>query len=186
MLSGCLPFEVEGGDNNIKELIKIIMAGLTKQNFHQLGQFSIESKLLTSQLLVVDQDLRINLNEVSKHIWISKLDNDEQVPFKLSLCMQVEVAKMVQAKLKLNHLTPNQILAYVLSAKGMFARDLVTPSQPEMLTKIKPVMLRSPKLVREASEVSTSEEASAVKLPSPPIPKSKLKTNPKIPSPALP
>ena len=60
MLSGRLPFEVEGGDNNIKELIKIIMAGLTKQNFEQLGQVYIESKLLISQL--VDQALRINLN----------------------------------------------------------------------------------------------------------------------------
>ena len=96
MLSGCLPFEVEGGDNNIKELIKIIMTGLTKQNFQQLGQVSIESKLLISQLLVVDQALRININDVSKHIWISKLDDDEQVPFRLSLDMQLGVAKMVR------------------------------------------------------------------------------------------
>ena len=203
MLSGRLPFEVEGGDNNIKELIKIILAGLTNQNFQQLGQVSNESKLLISQLLVVDQDLRINLDDVSKHIWISKLDDDEQVPFRQFLDMQLEVAKMVQAKLKLNHLTPNQILAYVLSAKGMFgktagcfnllARDLVTSSQPKMLTKIKPVMLRSPKLVKEAPEVSVSkpstseEEAPAVKLPAPPIPKSKPKTSPKAakPSPAM-
>ena len=42
MLSGQLPFEFEGGDNNINELIKVINTGLTKQNFANLGQCSIE------------------------------------------------------------------------------------------------------------------------------------------------
>jgi serine/threonine protein kinase len=169
MLSGYLPFEFEGGDNSINELVKIIMVGLTKQNFHQLGQVTIESKLLISQLLVVDQDHRININEVSKHIWISKLDDDDQVPFKLSLCMQLEVGKMVQDKLKLNHLTPNQILAYVLSTKGMFgktagcfnllARDLVTSSQPKMLTKylfINPLPQKRPLMLNSLLHQSQS------------------------------
>ena len=67
MLSGQLPFEVDGGYNHIKELIDIIMAGLTKENFERLGQVSMESKLLISQLLVVDQEHRIKIAEVAQH-----------------------------------------------------------------------------------------------------------------------
>ena len=65
--------------------------------------------------------------------------------------MQMEVAKMVQAKLKLNHLTPNQILTYVMSAKGMFgktagcfnliAMDVMSSNKLQDFTKTKPVNL---------------------------------------------
>ena len=65
---------------------------------------------MISQLSVVDQDLRINIGDVSKQMWI----------------IQMEVTKMVQAKIKLSHLTPNQIVAYVLSAKGKLLKTAGT------------------------------------------------------------
>ena len=101
MLSGQLPFEVEGGDNEIKELIGIIMAGLTKQNFERLGQVSIESKLLISQLLMVDQNSRIKIEDVSKSVWISKMEEEQlqERPITLTLEMQLKVAKMVHSNL---------------------------------------------------------------------------------------
>ena len=67
---------------------------------------------MISQLSVVDQDLRINIGDVSKQIWIIQ--------------MEMEVTKMVQAKIKLSHLTPNQIVAYVLSAKGKLLKTAGT------------------------------------------------------------
>ena len=152
MLSGQLPFEVEGGYNNIKELVDIIMVGLTKQNFNSLGKVSMEAKLMISQLLVVDQDLRIKISDVSKHMWITQMEDmqGQEMPTTLTLEKQMEVAKMVQAKLKLSHLTPNQILAYVLSAKGklgktagcfsLMARDLDTSSSESMMTNVKQMM----------------------------------------------
>ena len=196
MLSGQLPFEVEGGHNKIKELIDIIMVGLTKQNFERLGQVSIESKLLISQLLMVDQNLRIKIGDVSKSVWISKMEEEQlqEIPSTLTLEMQLEVAKMVQAKLNLNHLTPNKILAYVLSAKGQFgktagcfsllARDLITsPKQSMMMTKIKPVMNRSPKYIKHAPEnplipkPSNSQDPCATKSPYPRPPTPRHKTS---------
>ena len=157
MLSGQLPFQAARGEN-INELIHVINIGLTKQNMDCLGQVSIESKLLITHLLVVDQDLRIDLTEVSKHTWLSKLavaHMDTAQSFTLSSCMQMEVAKMVQEKLKLHHITPNQILSYVMSAKGKFgktagcfnlhARDLVISSKSGF-KKIRVVKLRSPVL----------------------------------------
>ena len=152
MLSGQLPFEVEGGYNNIKELVDIIMVGLTKQNFNSLGKVSMEAKLLISQLLVVDQDLRIKIGDVSKQMWITQMEDMQvqEMSTTPTLEKQLEVAKMVQAKLKLSHLTPNQILAYVLSAKGklgktagcfsLMARDLDTSSTQSMMTNVKQMM----------------------------------------------
>ena len=138
LISGRLPFEVEG-DNNVRELMKVINAGLTEQNMKNLGQVSMKSKLLISQLLQVDQTTRIKLPEVSIHMWLSELADHDKISsssYTMHLSMQIEVAKLVQVKLKLSHLTPNQILAYVMSAKGMYgktagcfnilARELVT------------------------------------------------------------
>ena len=74
----------------------------------------MKSKLLISQLLQVDQEKRIKLPEVFNHIWLSELNNRDQLgisSYTMPLSMQMEVAKLVQAKLKLNHLTLNQILA---------------------------------------------------------------------------
>ena len=160
MLSGQLPFEVVGGYNNIKELSDIIMAGLTQENFSKLGEVSLEVKLLISQLLVVNMDDRIKIEDVFKHSWITGMDEINSQPTistTLTQDMQIDVAKRVQAKLKLNHLTPFQILAYVFSAKGKFgktagcfnllAKDLCSPStKPTIMVNIK-----DPILVPESS-----------------------------------
>ena len=124
MLTGQLPFEVKGGYNNIKELIDIIMEGLTDDHFANLGKVSMEAKLMLSQLLVVEQDVRIHTSGVNKHMWITQIDEMkiQAMPTILTQEMQMMVANMVRVKLKLNHLTPNQILAYVFSAKGSFGK----------------------------------------------------------------
>ena len=168
MLSGQLPFQAARGEN-INELIHVINIGLTKQNMDCLGQVSIESKLLITHLLVVDQDLRIDLTEVSKHTWLSKLavaHMDTAQSFTLSSCMQMEVAKMVQEKLKLHHMTPIQILSYVMSAKGKFgktagcfnllARDLVISSKSGF-KKVRVLKLRSPVQIGPAELVDVAE-----------------------------
>jgi len=157
MLSGQLPFEVIGGYNNIKELSDIIMSGLTRENFEKLGEVSVEVKLLISQLLVVDMNNRIKIEDVVKHIWITQIDYQPTISTTLTQDMQVKVAKMVQEKLKLNHLTPFQILAYVFSAKGMFgktagcfnlmAKDLSRSSMKPM----EMVKIKDPVLVAESS-----------------------------------
>jgi len=156
MLSGQLPFEVIGGYNNIKELSDIIMAGLTMENFAKLGEVSLEVKLLISQLLVVDMDNRIKIEDVVKHIWITQIDFQPTTSTTITQEMQVKVAKMVQVKLKLNHLTPYQILAYVFSAKGKFGKtagcfnlmvkDLSSSSTKPMLN------IKDPILVAESSQ----------------------------------
>ena len=108
---------------------------------------------------------------------------------------------MVQAKLKLNHLTPHQILTYVMSAKGMFgktagcfnllARDVMSSKKLQDFTKTKPVNLRSPVFVKEAAAISVAKESKSLEpLDAGPyllIPNYKPKTIPKIttPSPAL-
>eukprot|EP00091_Calanus_sinicus_P009220 TRINITY_DN21696_c0_g1_i1.p1 TRINITY_DN21696_c0_g1~~TRINITY_DN21696_c0_g1_i1.p1 ORF type:complete len:199 (-),score=79.47 TRINITY_DN21696_c0_g1_i1:29-595(-) len=79
---------------------------------------------------------------------------------------------MVQAKLKLNHLTPNQILAYVLSAKGklgetagcfsLMARDLDTSSTQSMMTNVKQ-MLSNP-----STSQTTPAAITMIRRPHPP------------------
>ena len=126
------------------------MEGLTDDHFAKLGKVSMEAKLMLSQLLVVEQDVRINTSDVNKHMWITQIHEMkiQAMPTILTQEMQMMVANMVQVKLKLNHLTPNQILAYVFSAKGSFgktagcfsllARDLdSSPSQSMGMTNVK-------------------------------------------------
>jgi len=167
LLSGRLPFEVEG-ENNVRELMKVINTGLTEKNMSNLGHVSMKSKLLISQLLQVDQEERIKLPEVSNHIWLSKLNDYGEIgisSYTMPLSMQMEVAKLVQVKLKLNHLTLNQILAYVMSAKGMYgktagcfnilARELVTSTTSKKdYTGAKHV--RNPDPVKRTTEISTT------------------------------
>ena len=85
-------------------------------------------------------------------MWITQMEDMQvqEMSTTPTLEKQLEVAKMVQAKLKLSHLTPNQILAYVLSAKGklgktagcfsLMARDLDTSSTKAMMTNVKQMM----------------------------------------------
>ena len=168
LISGRLPFEVEG-QNDVRELMKVINAGLTEQNMKNLGEVSMKSKLLISQLLQVDKESRITIPEIFNHIWLSTLDDHAEIDkssFTMDLSMQMEVAKMVQVKLKLNHLTPNQILAYVMSAKGMFgktagcfkilARELVTTIKKDVTGANK---VRSPDPGRHSTEVSLTSSS---------------------------
>merc|ERR1719184_104510 len=133
------------------------MSGLTRENFTKLGDVSLEVKLLISQLLVVDMDNRIKIEDVAKHTWITQIDYQPTISTTLTQDMQVKVAKMVQVQLKLNHLTPFQILAYVFSAKGKFgktagcfnlmAKDLSSSSMKPM----EMVKIKDPVLVAESS-----------------------------------
>jgi len=125
MLCGHLPFEVDESEIHLKELIKIINTGLTKRSMSNLGQISYECKDLLSRILSVDQNSRIKLYNVAKHCWFSKFGCELIIdinPYNMSLGMQIYVAKMVQTKLKLCHLTPYQILSYVMSAKGRYGK----------------------------------------------------------------
>ena len=68
----------------------------------------MKSKLLISQLLQVDQEKRIKLPEGFNHIWLSQEDDFNEIGISsciMPLSMQMEVAKLVQVKLKLNQLT---------------------------------------------------------------------------------
>ena len=199
LISGRLPFEVEG-ENDVRELMKVINAGLTEQNMRNLGEVSMKSKLLISQLLQVDKESRITIPEIFNHIWLSTLDDHAEIDkfsFTMDLSMQMEVAKMVQEKLKLNHLTPNQILAYVMSAKGMFgktagcfnilARELVTTIKKDVTGANK---VRSPDPGRHVTEVSSSSSSSKSKVTgsshiSNPISQQEKSLQTVLPSPAL-
>ena len=85
----------------------------------------------------------------------------------------MEVAKLVQVKLKLNHLTLNQILAYVMSAKGMYgktagcfnilARELVTSTTTKKDYTAQEV--RSPEPARLMTELLSTTKSSKLKEP---------------------
>merc|ERR1719347_225401 len=95
LLSGRLPFEVNERENHIKELIKVINIGLTERIMSRLSQVTYECKYLLSQILSVDQESRINIPDVAKHSWFSKLSCgyfDDNASYNLSLGMQIEVA----------------------------------------------------------------------------------------------
>ena len=125
MLCGQFPFQVKGGHNDLKELINVIRNGLTEKHIKYLSHLSPECKLLLSQLLMVERSSRISLEEVNYHSWffgVDELKKERASVVQLSLENQMMVAKKVKEKLKLNHLSEEKILSYVMSRKGRFGK----------------------------------------------------------------
>ena len=119
LLTGTLPFHVQDGENKVKQLVAVINAGLTERHFIRLGNLSVECKLVVSKMLEVNQTKRISLRELAVHQWILDVEKVVQLKEKtLSAEQQLLVATEVQKRLKLDHLTPEQILTYVMSRKG--------------------------------------------------------------------
>lgn len=105
------------------ELFKQIKAGLTPDHFNLLAHVSVEAKVLMNKILVVDQSQRLKTGQILSDAWFSDLETPHLTDLpNLSLESQLQVAETVQTKLKLSQWTPNQILTYVMSAKGKFGK----------------------------------------------------------------
>merc|ERR1719394_578794 len=84
---------------------------------------SFQARSLLSNVLCVDVDMRFSVTQIKCHSWIHDVDLLDEPDFpSLSVDQQMEVARNVQAKLKLVQWKPEQILAYVMSAKGKFGK----------------------------------------------------------------
>ena len=119
LLTGTLPFTVEGGENKVKQLVAVINAGLTEEHLAQLGHLSEDCKLAVSNMLEVDRAKRISLKELEEHPWLMDVEKVVQENKKsLSLEQQLMVATKVQKRLNLDRLKPEEILRYVMSSKG--------------------------------------------------------------------
>jgi len=123
MLTGQLPFNAEESCNKVTKLYEQIRNGLSEINFNLLNSVSIEAKKLLCNILTVDVSKRITMPQIKFHSWFADEDFSEDSSFPdLTLDMQMEVAKSVQTKLKLDQWNPTQVLAYVMSSKGRFGK----------------------------------------------------------------
>ena len=123
MLVGDLPFNAAETKNKVTELFKQIKAGLTPVHFNLLAHVSVEAKVLMNKILVVDQSQRLKTGQILSDAWFSDLETPHLTDLPhLSLETQLQVAETVKSKLQLSQWTPNQILTYVMSAKGKFGK----------------------------------------------------------------
>ena len=103
--------------------------------------------MLLNRVLTVEASKRITIPQALSDPWFHDIDTFEaEARLDLSLSQQLEVAKMVKDKLKLQW-SPEQVLSYVKSAKGKFgktagcfnliARDLNVkdPVKPKVVLK---------------------------------------------------
>jgi len=104
-------------------LYEQIRNGLSESNFNLLKSVSIEARKLLCNILTVDVSKRIIMPQIKLHSWFADEEFSEDSGYSdLTLDMQMEVAKSVQTKLKLDQWNPTQILAYVMSSKGRFGK----------------------------------------------------------------
>jgi len=173
MLTGQLPFNVEDEKNKVTTLFNQIKIGLTEAHMNQMKTVSFQARSLLSNVLCVDVGMRFSLSQIKTHSWFNEVELIDEPEYpSLTLDQQVEVAQNVQSKLKLAQWKPEQILAYVMSAKGklgktagcfnLLARDMQMKARQQPTTvKIKPpVFLPSPSSSEGTSEPRTTVESS--------------------------
>ena len=166
MLTGQLPFNAEDNKNKVSVLFDQIRLGLTERHLNLLNSLSVELNSLLCQVLCVDVTKRLTVAQIMSHSWF----NDVQCPAEdqvsdLNLEQQMEVAKLVQQKLKLSQWSPEQVLAYVMSARGKYgktagcynllARDLVANTN-KLVPVIKPATFGATVSVTKPSSVKAS------------------------------
>ena len=124
MVTGELPFNSEEAHGKLTKLFDQISLGLCQDHYRKLDSVSAstEVKILLHRILKVDVSQRISIPQAISDPWFLELDTMEVASSDLSLRQQLEVAKAVKDKLKLLKWTPEQILAYVKSAKGRFGK----------------------------------------------------------------
>ena len=123
MLTGHLPFNAEETCDKVAKLYGQIKNGLSEANLKLLRSISAEAMMLLCRILTVDVSKRITMAQIKNSAWFLEEDFLEVSQYQdLSLEKQIDIAKMVQTKLKLSHWSPTQILAYVMSSKGRFGK----------------------------------------------------------------
>ena len=123
MLTGHLPFNTEETCDKVAKLYGQIKKGLSETNLKLLRSLSSKAMMLLCQLLTVDVSKRITMDQIKNNAWLMDADFSEESYYQdLSLDQQMDIAKMVQTKLKLSQWSPTQILAYVMSSKGRFGK----------------------------------------------------------------
>ena len=165
MLTGQLPFNAEETCNKVTQLYEQIKMGLSEANFNLLRSVSIEARKLLCNILAVDVSKRIQMPQIKCHSWFSDEDFSEESGFQdLSLDMQMEVAKSVQTKLKLDQWNPTQILAYVMSSKGRFGKtagcyNLLAIEAQRSLQESKAIVKPPTFKITEPSKILSSQKS---------------------------
>jgi len=140
---------------------------------NQMKTVSFQARSLLSNVLCVDVGIRFSLSQIKAHSWFHEVELIDEPEYPcLTLDQQMEVARNVQSKLKLAQWKPEQILAYVMSAKGrlgktagcfnLLARDMQMKSkqQPTTIMVKPPVFLAPPSTSEGTSKPKTTVESS--------------------------
>jgi len=189
MITGQLPFNAEESKGKVTKLFDQIKLGLGEDHYRTFDSISAsaEARMLLDRVLTVDADHRITIPQALKDPWFQDIDIPEtEERSDLSLTQQLEVAGMVKDKLMLLQWSPEQILAYVKSAKGKYgktagcfsllARELKAKSPVKTKFVLKPSALpvdykaKSPPIrMSETPEVPVIKKDLTVKSKSPVI-----------------
>jgi len=169
MLTGQLPFNADEQKNKVSALFNQIKIGLNETHMTQMKSVSFQARSLLSNVLCVDVDMRFSVTQIKCHSWFHDVDllDEPDLP-SLTLDQQMEVARNVQAKLKLVQWKPEQILAYVMSAKGKFgktagcfnllAHDMqMKGKEQKAAVKVKPPMFLPPPAFKGSSKPTSAE-----------------------------